>query len=557
MTQTNDRRVHVALDTIHRLCLGVLAIVGAVFVVRYRSTDPALWGYSWQYLLAIVGPYGALVAAVRMLRPAPTGEPGALFRLLAALPRWLRPLPGMLFVGIGVGLALIAPEPRVALALLVLSGGVAVQAWSRFTGSPRPLLLSIGPVLAAVVLFAVELPLTLRDRPLVTWGQADCFRVEGFPEQPPFIGPGGRLLPDLDARIAAPEYHGGARLITNGRGLRNRSDFGAAPAPGTTRILSLGDSFATGFCADQDRFFGTLLAARLRQVRPVEVLNAAISDPAYGLRYLQQYGLALQPEIVTYSLCGNDVMQAFWFAGPGRRFVLADGRLEANPEFHGDPVPFFEHFADVAYHRSRGAAGGTSTGRAWPSPAAWAVNTLAGFRLLSGLRDMSLRFRSQPAVTRGVPESANAADRRLRLFDGGANVGFYLQPAPPVVDAMYAVFFDLLRELDRSARRGGARFVLVLFPQRHQVQPADWEVMCRHWNLDPADFDLDLPSLRVKRFCAEHDIECVDLLARFRRLAGDDTLYLPGGDVHFNRRGHAVAAAGVAEYLLQQQLSGP
>ncbi len=40
-------------------------------------------------------------------------------------------------------------------------------------------------------------------------------------------------------------------------------------------------------------------------------------------------------------------------------------------------------------------------------------------------------------------------------------------------------------------------------------------------------------------------LECVDLLAAFRKASGQ-RLYLPLGDMHWNRKGHSVAATALA-----------
>lgn len=373
------------------------------------------------------------------------------------------------------------------------------------------------------------------------WGDRRCFHTL-FPEQPPFIGPGGRLLADLDARMPAPEYPRGASLQTNHLGLRNTQEFRAVPAPDTLRVLSLGDSFTTGYAADQTHFFGSLLETELRRRGAAEVLCAEVSDPAYGLIFLQQHGLRFQPRVVIYGLCTNDILQAYWYAGPGHRFALQAGQLVANPVYAGEPVDFFARFRDLVYPRTghapaaRRGVFGEGLRRASSS-----------FRLGAALRGGRL---DEPAVViRGFLEEAQATDGHLRLLDGSANLGLYLEPAPATVDSMLAVCCDLVGAMSASARSAGARFVLVLLPQRIQVHPADWDVMCERWGLDPADFDLEKPNRKLRAYCAAAGIEVVDPLYDFRRAADAGNLYLPAGDVHFNRRGHELAAHAVAAYL--------
>ena len=536
-------RVWRALSRFQCVLSGFLVLVGSWYVFRYRSDYPVLAGYSWKYMAAVIAPFLLLAGGACLADRLPG------FRLSGRRPGFMHALAASMPAPVGLVLAVMAPDPYVAVLMFILAAGLTASLWARCLRSPRPLLISLGPVLLACLMFAAEIPELVLRPATVVWGQESCFAMPAFPTKAPFIGKGGRLLGGLDARMEAPEYPAGARLVTNSIGLRNDTDIRTEAEPGVTRILSLGDSFSNGFAADQDRFYGPLLEQALekRSTDPsgYEVWNAEVSDPAYGLRYLQQHGLGLNPDLVLYGLCGNDVMQAYWFAGPGRRFTLIDGRLCANPDYGGDPIPFYEQFRDRAYPRSRRV----ETIPASAPPQAGLVETLAAFRIFSGLFNLSLAYRSLPTVTKGFTGRYEAVDGRLRLFDGAANLGFYLDPAPPVVDRMYEVFFGLLNELDRTTRSAGGRFVLVLFPQRHQVQSGDWEAMASYWNLDRGDFDMEAPNRIIGGYCRENDIECVDLLDLFREHAGAGTLYLPGGDVHFNRRGHALAAEGVGAYL--------
>jgi hypothetical protein len=208
----------------------------------------------------------------------------------------------------------------------------------------------------------------------------------------------------------------------------------------------------------------------------------------------------------------------------------------------GEPVEFFARFRDLAYPR---------TGRASATrqiPIGEGLRRAPGsFRLGAALQGG--RLDEHAVVIQGFLEDAQAADGHLRLLDGGANLGLYLDPAPATVDSMLAVCCDLVAAMSASARDAGARFVLVLLPQRIQVQPADWAVMCERWGLDPTDFDLESPNRRLRAYCAAANIEVVDPLNDFRRAADAGNLYLPAGDVHFNRRGHELAAHAVATYL--------
>lgn len=132
------------------------------------------------------------------------------------------------------------------------------------------------------------------------------------------------------------------------------------------------------------------------------------------------------------------------------------------------------------------------------------------------------------------------------MIDGYANLGHYYQRDPERTESVNSAVNPVLRGFKLACAAGGARFLLVLFPQRYQVAPPDWEVMRTFWNLDSADFDLSLLNRELAEFAAGEGIEILDLLDVFREGSRARSLYLPGGDMHFNRRGHELAARATA-----------
>ncbi len=558
-----------------------LVLLGAPFVLGYRSADPAIGPWTLRYLAGVLAPFGVLALGAILLTvtgrrrgvaPGGGARAGALLRpreRAGLLPSTLGRLPGPValllaaasVVAAGVW-ALSISDEYVSVLMFLLAVPFLGLVWDRAFGDVDPLVPSLILLVGGVALFGIELASLLLpgdaaggdrdDRPtrpvltLAVWGDTSTFATL-FPREAPFIGPGGRLRPNLDVRMRAPEYRNGARLVTNARGFRNEEEFAPEPAAGEIRILSLGDSFSTGFCADQRAFFGSVLQEALRERMPgrsVRVMNAEVSDPAYGLRYLQEHGMGYRPAVVLYGLSGNDIMQAEQFYGPDKLFALdARGRLVANPEFDPAVKSAWERYADFAY-----PAAGTPDHRP-PGLLTEVLAKLIRFRALSGLAILAAGDAARPADMPGYAGEIEKADGRKRLVDGAANLGFfYLGEAGPV-ERMYAAFEDLLPAIDRTAREGGARFVLLLHPQRYQVQPADWEAIRARWNLEEAAFDLRLMNDRIARLAEKHRIPLCDPVNAFAGAAREGSLYLPGGDTHYNRRGHRVAGRAAAACL--------
>lgn len=533
------RRLHASAS------LAFAAIVGA-FVFHYRSEGATLGPYSTRYFFGLILPFLALVAVIvhavvsrprkRRADSAPRPRRTTLIEAIAGA--------AALVAGWTWALKVSDEYVSVGVATLVLSAWIAL--WARRRGSVEPLIAGLVVLGAGSILFAPELPGLFSRSTLVIWGDTTTFATL-FPRQAPFIGEGGRLRPGLDVLMRAPEYRGGARLVTDGNGFRNTEPVPRRKEDGEYRILSLGDSFSTGFCADQDSFFGRLLeidlAARAVPGRRVRVINAEVSDPAYGLYYLQHHGLAWRPDLVVYGLSGNDAMQAEQFLGPDRLFRLVQGRLEANPGFDPNVPSAWDRFESFSY-----PAAGAPRLRL-DSPATLLRMKLSRFRWIGALGGAIASGKYPPADMPGYADAWERLDAHKRLVDGSSNLGFFYRPGGAPIEAMNAALFELLDAMAQASVESGVRFVLVVHPERYQVQRADWDVMATRWSLDPADFDLRLENRRLASFCEARGLSCCDLVEAFDEAAHGEGagLYLPEGDMHYSRRGHQVAASRAAE----------
>ena len=94
-----------------------------------------------------------------------------------------------------------------------------------------------------------------------------------------------------------------------------------------------------------------------------------------------------------------------------------------------------------------------------------------------------------------------------------------------------------------------ARLMIVILPDTTQVNPSHFEffehvgVHVDHRTLESAG-----AQERLHRFCAVRDLACLDLLPNFR--ASREELYHVPPDNHLNERGNTLAAATIADFLL-------
>lgn len=492
------------------------------------------------------------------------------FRDFTLSKRWLAPVFAAAAVaGLWHGLGIEPAQP--ALLFAVLLPGMVVFLWAWLYRSANGLLAMLPVLLVTLALFLTEAPLWMKGRkPQYHWQTKDTFAFL-FPEEPPYIGPGGRIRPDMNLRIWAPDYPLGARLITNAVGFRNRVEFRPRPEADEFRIMNLGDSFSIGFAADQDVFLGSLLEKRLRRAsrgKRIRVINAETCDLPRAAYFFEKHGKDYRPRVVLYGLCGNDPEQSAAYCGRDKLFrVGGDGQVEPNPEFARRVGAFWpQRYGKTAYSRARTTTAPLPMGL--PSPARksyWYFGKPGVVRRVCEFSENLQRFllfqklavaraEQEPSVMYTGAGEFEKIDGRKRLIDGYANLGFYHREPVPWVEEMYADFFRLLLAMHNSVTRAGGRFVLIIFPQRFQVQERDWRAMCEFWNLRREDFDLELRNRRLGDFCRENGILCCDLLEPFRRAAKTRPLYLPSGEMHFNTAGQRVAARATAKFLLAQNL---
>ena len=510
------------------------------------ASTVVLWGLAFAVISFPLGPYWTTTQILRFLV-----------------------LPGCVGIALLVLLtdARLPFEPRdsvwASLCVFLAAGGGSLALSRVNWRHPSALLLSLAPLLvatavafrrrqhpglalsyvvftcSAIALFAFELPVYRY------WADEHTFQFF-FPRTAPFTGPGGRLRPDVECRIATLPYHEGrgVRFKTNNFGFRNDESFATQPDDNEQRVLSLGDSFSVGYGIDQSEFFGPRLARELARLGHLaRVMNAEVSDPAYGLFFLQKYGLGYEPRVVVYGLCENDILQTFLAIGPDRVFVLDNaGRLIANPE-RPRRRSSYDAFAHLAYHREAEPATGVTLNPSWKP-----------YKYMHRLRlPGKIRAFLKPEHEGGILIPSYAAayenrDGRKRLIDGFNNLGFALRPCPGEVESIYQRFFEVLSVFHRQCRSIGARFVLLVYPARHLVVTADWQALVERWNLDPRDFDLNARARRLAEACRERGIPLVDLTEGLRTAADPASLFQPN-DAHLSSRGYAIAAREAARAI--------
>jgi len=540
-------------DTLRRLSAAGLSVVACaclVVLAAQVSDHPWLLGWSGRYLFGAVLPVlGYLIAQAVLIFYPPLPADRDRYVALGCL------VSGALILVLGVVTLPSYVGPVMAVSLGFLAVPLAGYRAFRTSEWLLSYVALTGVCLVLVLPDVVGSVLEgrrLADHRLPRW--RDQFRHR-WPDAEPFISAGGRLQPGLDLEVYTDDpsrrsYH----MKTNSEGFRNDREFSLVPKPGELRVLNLGDSFSIGYGVGQERFIGSLLESRWRRnfpERDVSVMNAEVSDPAYGLLYLQRYGIRYAPNFVLYVYVDNDSHQAYL---P----IEAKGifSLDSQGEVHTHPIGWAEsrrrtretqeRFARYLYPR-------TSLERirlrTWMDASTKDLRELRSmgpaFTWLARLRERNAR---DGELTGTSSLETSHTSGHLRLVDFGSNWGMLYKRGHEMTAPLYANLFAVLESMHRTASKHGAVFVFIYLPRREQVQERDWQRFHTFWNLDPDDFDLDLEASTLKAFCGEKGIPFVDTTPALRVAAAQRNLFIRN-DSHFNEHGQAAAAAAIFEFM--------
>ena len=291
-------------------------------------------------------------------------------------------------------------------------------------------------------------------------------------------------------------------IHTNELGMRGRR--AVAPKAGTSfRILLLGDSTTAGFEVHEGETFAALLKQGLQARRPdvtVEVLNMGTRGWAtdQSERFLRKLGPTLQPDVVVYTFCSNDLS--------GNLDPTKPRYVRRGPELRwASPRPSLTRRVD-----------------------SWLRRNSYLYRL--GVFLHIRRETRRPQGKAGVP--------RWRLEQAE------LYRATPERDAPWQLTFELLRRMKTLAREQRAAFFVMPFVERLEVLEATREEF-RRAGVDLAGCNFDLMHSTLRDFCQRERIGFVDARARFQPQEQCWGQY----DPHWNALGHRRAAEALFEAM--------
>lgn len=126
----------------------------------------------------------------------------------------------------------------------------------------------------------------------------------------PAANMGFLLAPNAEWRHTTDDFD--VQVVTNSLGLRGPEVMVPKPSD-RYRVLVLGDSFTFGWGVERDDAWHAVMARALRGPghRELEVIAAGVPgwSPPQQFVFLEQRGLDLQPDLVLWQLCTNDLVE--------------------------------------------------------------------------------------------------------------------------------------------------------------------------------------------------------------------------------------------------------
>ncbi len=339
---------------------------------------------------------------------------------------------------------------------------------------------------------------------------------------------GWRKKPGAQVVYRRREYR--VEVGINALGLRDPERSRLA-APGTYRILALGDSFLEGYTVPLSETATQVMERSLRDRGcQAEVLNggtAAYSTDQELLAY-QWQGIDLGAQLVVVFFYYNDVL------------------FNDRQEYFGAPKPAFELGAEgLCLHRypvrERPQQG---------TPAeAKDQEKRSGSALVEWLRDR-LWYGSPRAynlVARlGLWKPMPAVSPRLEFF-------VYARRRVEEIEGAWQKTEALLDHFEREVKAQGSRLLVVYVPSKMEVQERSWELTKTLYRLDESQWDRGQVVERLSQAGVRSGFPVLDLTPALRRaergLAA--TTYFTY-DGHWTALGHRVAARETEAFLARR-----
>ena len=349
-----------------------------------------------------------------------------------------------------------------------------------------------------------------------------------YTEHDPVLG--WRKTPGARVVYARREYR--TEVVINRLGLRDVERSYEA-APGTFRILALGDSYIEGYSVPLEETVTQVLEKALdRPACRVEVINGGTTGYSTDQEYLfyVHEGSKYSPQAVVLFFHYNDVL----YNGLDRYYRLPKPQLVRSDEgvtLANDPVP-------PPPTTQPPSAGASAPRRRVTGSAAW--------------------YWVRERLMIGAPRTFDRLGR-LGLWDplGGDGISdellVYRRRPSPEIQQAWRMTDRILATLAREVESRGARLVVAYVPSIMEVSQRAWDLTRMRYELPEAAWKREFVWMRLQRSAENGRFELLDLTPALRRedrgVFGEPYFVRDG---HWNATGHRIAAEAARGFLTER-----
>jgi hypothetical protein len=408
-------------------------------------------------------------------------------------------------------------------------------------------LLVIIPLATTIALFEMAYPFAIKQKQkilkhLIKLDYPDAMRTKAL--LPENLGPGGYLKENF-RHFMFSGYGNPVWWENNAQGFRYNRNIEMKPSKGVIRILSIGDSYTVGYRLGLEQTFSHKLEAyfnRKNDGHKYEIPLSCIDEPVSSISYLRNFGVQFKPDVVIFGITvGNDITQVYTRLGSQGTCILNDATLEIAPNPKAGPLSALEkHIPSECLVQNESWDYGTVKEQSGKDIffKQWAL-----WKMLS---EMSKEYE-------GETVGSIYPDETPRLFDWVNGIGLYLKDPPGEIREAYECLFRVLKGLKVLSQRYSFKLVVVIFPERIQVQKKDWRATIQRYRLKEDCFNLTTPNDLIMDFCKKNDIYCLDptlqMKASHERIKRN--FYFSLSDMHWNALGNSALFESIKDRIYQ------
>ncbi len=343
-----------------------------------------------------------------------------------------------------------------------------------------------------------------------------------------------------DKKMIALEGDEGIHVVsTNSKGLRDLEHRYADPED-RYRILVLGDSFVEGFNVGLESSFHRLIQQRLRE-KEVEIINMGVDS--YGtvqeFLYLKKEGLKYQPDLVLLTFLCNDIRNNSLILEVAKHGIRHIPPRHVRPYFNMSEKNGNFILTKPNYE-------------------------LLKFTIKKGKENLEKDLKRKKGFLQGLilwnmigtPWNDSNRYKKLTIFSpyvigkvhANKEEEARLRKIERIKQGAEEISFRLILEVKRLAEKNNAEFVLILIPEKIQVDES-----YHKRSIEKSSF-LRYDFFKVHRdliqFCNQKGIKILDLTPVFAESykQGKGPFFETEGG-HWNKKGHRLAASSLCEYL--------